>query len=88
MAEQNYIMAWENHVDPPMLQREDGSYFLLGHGDVVALRREVLRRERCAGSGDKAYGHGHLCPCGRIFVAPVDAGGCWSIPEHDGECSW
>ncbi len=49
---------------------------------------QPIRRERCAGSGHVANGHGHLCACGQIFVAPRDSQGSWTIPEHDGECSW
>lgn len=55
----------------------------------LILKASGLRLERCAGSGDLAQGHGHLCPCGQIFSAPAGAeGGPWPIPEHDGECSW
>lgn len=56
---------------------------------ALVLKAPGIRLERCAGSGDLAHGHGHLCPCGQMFPAPPGAeGGPWSIPEHDGECSW
>lgn len=72
--------AWSNWICPgcrQWLRLED-------YDDVPAIRLE-----RCAGSGDLAHGHGHLCPCGQMFPAPAGAeGGPWPIPEHDGECSW